>query len=574
MTDLPSPIARGRRLLFAALVAIGVGQAAGAVGLAQIVQWAFDRLVAEWAAGTLTPPTAGELVLLLGGLLGAVLITAVCRAAERVTAERLGQRYVTQVRALLFDHLTTVPARALRGRRSGSLLMRFVGDLNALRSWVSLGLARLTVAGVAVGLVVITLALTAPGLTLAVAGVLTLGAAGTVLTSHRLVVTSRRARRRRARLAGEVSERLINVGVVQTGGQTRRESRRVGRKSRRVAEAMVDRARAAGAARAVAEATAGLATVAVVLVGAVEVRQGSTSPGAVVGALAVVGLLSAYLRDLGRVAEYATGARVAREAARRFLALEPLADDPALPDLPDGAGRLELRDVHLDPGVRGISAVAQPGQVVAIVGPNGAGKSSLVALAARLVDPDSGTVLLDGKVLSEVNLQSLRHEVGVMSPDLPLIRGSVRRNVTYRHPRATLPMVVAVFEACGLGPVIAALPERWETGVGEGGGLLSSGQRARIELARAMLGDPRLLVLDEADAHLDRQTQEILTAAVRARRGTTLVITHRPDLVRIADVVWHLSEGRLVEQGPPGELLERGGPTARLLATTDEAVAR
>ncbi|MFC7404082.1 ABC transporter ATP-binding protein [Georgenia alba] len=564
MRPLPRPIGRGRRLLLLGLVAIGVGQAAGAVALARIVQWVFDRLVTEWAAGTVSSLTPGELTLLVAGPLAAVLTTAACRAAERVTAERLGQRYVTEVRDLLFDHLTTVPARSIRGRRSGSLLMRFVGDLNALRSWVSLGLARMIVAGVAVSLVVVMLALIAPGLTIAVAVVLALGAAVTVLTSHRLVVTSRRARKRRARLAGEVSERLTHVGVLQTGGQGQRERRRVGRKSRRVAEAMVARARAAGAARAVAEATAGLATVAVVFVGALEVHRGSTSPGAVVGALAVVGLLAAYLRDLGRVAEYASGARVAREAARRFLALEPLADDPTQPDVPPGGGHLELRDVHLEPGVKGVSVEARPGQVVAIVGPNGAGKSSLVALAARLVDPDRGAVSLDGAGLREVNLESLRREVGVMSPDLPLIGGTVRRNVTYRHPKATLPMVVAVFEACGLAPVIESLPRRWESDVGESGRLLSSGQRARVELARAMLGDPRLLVLDEADAHLDHQTRDILTAAVLARRGTTLVITHRRDLVRIADVVWHLEDGRLLEEGPPERLLGGDGPTARL----------
>lgn len=529
------------------------------MGLALASQAVFDGLV----SGTAAPAGPAPLIL-IGALLAAVAITALCRAAERVQAERLGQHYVAEVRALLFEHLTRVPARSIRHRSSGALLMRFVGDLSALRSWVSLGLARLTVAAVAVSLVITGLTIMAPMLGIAVAIVLIIGAAATAITSRALVRTSRRARRRRARLTGEVTERLTNVGAVQASGQERRERRRVDRRSHKLIEAMVGRARAAGAARGVAEATGGLTVMAVLLAGAYEVARG-VSPGVVVGALTVVGLLSGYLRDLGRVAEYAAGAHVAREAAKRFLELEPLPEAPDAQALPAGRGSIELDDVHLRPGVAGISAIAKAGTTVAVVGPNGAGKSTLVSLIARLVDPDAGHVLLDGYPIDEVKLRSLREEVGVVSPDLPLMRGSLRRTVTYRHPRADDETVARVVEACDLDRVIQALPDGWDSDVGEGGKLLSSGQRARVELARAMLGDPRLLVLDEAEAHLDRATREVLRSAIAARTGTTIVISHHRETVEVADVVWHLRAGKLIEEGAPEELLAGDGPTAQLL---------
>ncbi|MCR8670670.1 ABC transporter ATP-binding protein [Agrococcus sp. HG114] len=564
---LPRPLERGRIGSFALLVAVGVAQAAGAIGLALLVQAAFDAIVLAWASPEpVDDPTWQRLlgiVLLLGA---AVSVTATCRALERAVAERLGQHYVQQVRDRLFRHLTRVPARTLGRKASGALLLRFVGDLSALRTWVSLGLSRLLVSGVAVALVLAALSAIAPRLTVAVALALLVGTLATLAVGMALADASRDARRRRARLSGEVSERLTNVGVLQASGQELRERRRIRRKGEAVADAMVRQARASGTARGVAEATGGAATIAVLIAGALDVRLGDASPAAVVGALTVVGMLATHVRDLGRVAEYHAGARVARAAAIRFLELPPLPDAPELPDLPDGRGLLELRDVSLEPGLRGVTATAAPGQTVAVVGGNGAGKSTLGVVAARLADPDGGAVRLDGADLRDVRLRSVRRAIGVVGPDLPLMRGSLERNVRYRHPRIDEAELERVARLTGVDALAASLEHGWATDVGEGGRLLSAGQRTRASVARAMLGDPRILVLDEAEAHLDARTREVLRQVVRKRSGTTIVITHDAGLVASADVVWHLADGRLVEQGPPRQLLAGDGPTARLFA--------
>jgi ABC-type multidrug transport system fused ATPase/permease subunit len=553
-------LTRARLPLYARLVVIGFVQALGSIGAALLIRSAHHGIAGPTTAGL------GHIVVLAFGLIAAVALAAGTRAAERVGAERLGQHYVTEVRADLFEHLTKVPARHLGRRNRGNMLLRFVGDLSALRSWVSLGLAKVLVAGITVTLAVAFLVYLDPAIGLAVTAVLVVGAVSTVITNPRLMASSRTARSRRARLMGEVTERLTHIGVLQAAGQQLREHRRVGRLSARVSDAMIDRARAAGMCRAVAEATSGLAVVAVVVVGAVQAQHGHSSPGTVLAAVTVVGMLTGHMRDLGRVAEYAAGARVARAAAYRFLALPTLPDPAGQPDLRTAGGALELDGVGLAGALDAVTLRAEPGQTVAIVGANGAGKSTLVALAARLLDPDQGAVRLDGQDLRSRSVASVRAAIGIAGPDLPLLRGSVERNVLYRRPRAGKREIARVTALCGLDDLAADLPGGWQAEVGDGGSLLSAGQRARVTIARAALGNPTLLILDEAEAHLDGSAADVVDRVLADHSGTALVVTHRRELMERADVIWFLHDGRVVEAGPPRVVLRRDGPVARLLA--------
>ncbi len=563
---LPRPISRSRSGTFGALVAIGVGQAVAAIGIALLVQRGFDVLVTGTA-----PATGAVAAPVVAGLAVGVVATAVLRGLERVVAERLGQHYVTDVRETLFHHLTRVPARELGSRDRGSMLMRFVGDLSALRSWVSLGLARLVVGGLAVGLSAAALSAVNPALGAAVGGVMVAGALATWAVSPPLLRRTAAARRHQSRLTGEVTERLTHVAVLQASGQERRERARVSRRSSDAADAAVARAGATGVTRGIAEGTATLATVAALLVGALEVQAGRTTAGTVVAAVSIAGLLAGHLRDLGRVAEHATGASVARAAARRFLAMPPLHDPPGAPPLQVAGGDVQLQAVALGEALVGVSLHARAGQTIAVVGPNGAGKSTLVALVARMVDPDHGQVRIDGQDLRTRSLSSVRRAVGIAGPDLPLLRGSVERNVRYRSPRCDDGELARVADLCELQDVVASLPRGWRSDVGEGGSRLSAGQRARLTIARAALGRPAVLVLDEAEAHLDRHAARVVDRVLAAHQGTALVVTHRRALVERADQVWFLVDGHVAEVGTPQRLLAGSGPTAALFGPTREA---
>jgi ATP-binding cassette, subfamily B, bacterial len=536
---------RGRQL--AGLVATGVAQGGTGILTALLVGAAFSRLL-----GPAHPrPASGTAALVLGGLMAAAVLAAGLRALERILAERMGQAYVHAVRMRLFRHVTAAQPRQAAARSTGATVLRFTGDLSALRTWVSLGLARLAVGVPAVLAGVTGLVVVAPALGITVAAVVAAGAAAAWAQGPRIRRTVAEARRRRSRLAADVTEKVARVAVVQAFGQERRERRRIARHSQLLAAAMIDRAAASGALLAITELTVAAATAGVI---AAAVYTGA-SPGVVATGLTLVGFLVPPLRDLGRVQEYGHNAHVAREKLTEVLA-RPVVPVPAPAGaraLGAGPGALDLCDVTLGTRLRGVTGRVEAGQVVAVVGPNGAGKSTLLDVVARLVVPDSGQVLLDGEDLATVRPGQLRAAIGIVGADLPLLRGTVRRNLTYRCPGASDLDLARVVDMTDLQSLLDELPDGLRTRLGEGGAGLSSGQRQRLALARALLGNPRLLLLDEPDANLDPTTARVVDRVVADFPGTVLMVTHRPERLLRADVAWRLESGRLVSVASAAE---------------------
>jgi ABC-type multidrug transport system fused ATPase/permease subunit len=546
-----------RRMMLGRLIGIGFAQAGATIATASLVQFAFDRWVTPGSPGM---GQSGLIVLV--GLLAAAGTTAWLRLRERVEAERLGQSYAYAVRIALYDRLGSLAPRTLQRRSRGGNLLRFIGDLTALRQWVSLGLARISVATVTTVVAVTAMAFINRALAGAVAVILVFGGCTAYFSGRTMQDAVRESRRRRARLAANVNEKLSSMPVVQVFDQVERERTRLARQSRRLRDAMIGRARIVGRLRAVTEATSGVAAAAVLMLGAYEVSQGRATAGTVVAAMTVLGMLVPALRDLGRIHEYWHAYRVGLDKIRSFMNTPALVD--ALPDaapLPVVDGAIELRDISVDGTLDRLNASAPAGSVVAIVGPNGSGKSTLLNLAARLIDPDQGQVLIDGNDLAQHRLASVRQSIGMVSPDLPLMRGSVERNLRYRCRDASDEELRRVCELCGVDAVIAELPEGERTRVTEGGMNLSLGQRQRVALARALLGDPKILLLDEADANLDPSSVALLDRVLRSYQGTVLFVTHRLERVAGADLVWYVDEGRVMQAGPPSQLLNEEGPT-------------
>jgi ABC-type multidrug transport system fused ATPase/permease subunit len=539
------------------LIGIGFGQAGATIVTAWLVRFTFDRWV---TAGSSSLGTLGIVVLL--ALFGAVAVNACLRLYERVTAERLGQDYAYTVRMTLYDCLGTLAPRALQCRSRGGNLLRFIGDLTALRQWVSLGLARVSVALVTTAAAVTAMAFINLALAGAIGIVLVAGACTALFSGRTMQNAVRESRRRRARLAANVNEKIACMPVVQMFDQIDRERTRLARQSRRLRDAMIDRARIVGRLRAVTESTNGIAVAVALMLGASEVSQGRASAGTVVAAMTVLGMLVPALRDLGRTHEYWHAYRVAREKIRAFLETPTLvAEVPNAAPLEAVDGAIEFRNINVDGIFHRLNASAGPGSVVAVVGPNGSGKSTLLNLAARLIDPDQGQVLVDGHNLAERRLASIRQNIGMVSPDLPLMRGSLERNLRYRYGDASEEELRRVCELCGVDQVIDELPLGLRSRLSEGGLNLSLGQRQRVALARALLGDPKILLLDEADANLDPVSVAALDRVLSRYSGSVLFVTHRLDRVAGADVVWYVDEGRIVQAGPPSRLLHEEGPT-------------
>ncbi len=557
---LPSVLTGRRRLRFAYLVANGVAQAGVAVATALLVKNGFDRLISPQA-----PLPLREAGLFAAGLSLAIVLGAWLRWRGHLDAEHLGQGYVHAVRLRLFRHVARIGAEGARQMSRGAIVLRFVGDLTALRQWISYGLARLTVSGLSTVLAIAVLAVVEPVVALAV-GIAVAVAGGLALAvGPRLRSTTRESRRRRGRLAAQLNDRVANIGVVEAFGQEAKEKKRFERLSTRLRRALIARARVIGLLRALSEASASFAGACALFAGAFQVGLGLASPGAVVAAMVVAGLLAPRLQDLGRVYEYWNGALIAREKLEQMLALKAVgrrSSGGAKAALKPGPGRIELRGLHLKGLFRSLEATIEAGERIAIVGANGAGKSTLLRLIAGILDPDEGRVRLDSQDIRKCRWEAVRQAFAMVSPDLPLLRGSLRLNLTYGATDWTAEDLERTIAALGLDALVARLPAGIESRISESGGGLSTGERARITLARALLSKPRVLLLDEADANLDDAARDALAAVVEDFAGTVLFITHDPARAAKADRILKVEAGGLVEVAPADWLAQNATPPA------------
>jgi len=339
---------------------------------------------------------------------------------------------------------------------------------------------------------------------------------------------------------------------------------------------------------------ASLATAVVYGVGGWLTIDGTLTVGTLLALSALLARLYGPLTALSNVRIDVMTALVSFERVFEVLDLRPLVgEEPGAGPLPPGPLAVELDDVRFrypsadevslasleqvavaDRGageevLHGVSLRAEPGELVALVGPSGAGKTTVTSLVARLYDPTSGTVRLGGVDLRQATLASVHQAVGVVTQEAHLFHDTIRSNLSYARPDATEEEMVAALRAAHIWDLVAALPERLDTVVGDRGHRLSGGEKQRIALARLLLKAPGVVVLDEATAHLDSESelavQRALDTALAGR--TALVIAHRLSTVRSADRIVVVDGGRIVQQGRHEELLAQGGLYADLYRT-------
>jgi ABC-type multidrug transport system fused ATPase/permease subunit len=285
-------------------------------------------------------------------------------------------------------------------------------------------------------------------------------------------------------------------------------------------------------------------------------------------------MLIAPMRQLGIVLGMAQRATASGARIFELLDREPELTSPADPrPLPEGRGRVELRDVSFSyadgrPTLRDVDLVVEAGTTVALVGATGSGKTTLVQLLGRLYDVTHGAVLIDGADVRELDLGALRRSIAVVDDDPFLFSATVAENIAYGRPDATREEIERAAERAQAAAFIAELPKGYETRVGERGLTLSGGQRQRMAIARALLADPRILVLDDATSSVDASTEQAIKAALREVMAgrTTFVIAHRLSTIALADEIVVLEDGRIAARGTHAELLERSELYAEIAA--------
>lgn len=526
------------RPALAILVAIGVVQGALIVCSVLLLRSLVDRLYLAPRATDALP--IAYVFCVVGGLL------AIVRAVEYTVAERIGYRLVASLRMVLYRHLLELPSRTVNRASQGAILLRFTGDLSTFRTWISRGLSRgivaiCTLLGALTVFVVIDWVIG-----LAIVTTLLFGAAGSAWWGYQVRRTTRAVRWRRSLLASNVAEQIRSVAVIQTYGRNKGETSRFGRQNDDLLGALGRAAVARGVLRFFSSASGSLAVGVVLIVGTLELDRQRVTLGGVLAAMTAARLLTSPVRTLGRSHEYWQAAQVSRRKLEDFLARPKRSGiEDGLARLRPRKGRLEFRGVSVAGGLEAVDLTIEPGNLVAIVGDNGAGKSTLLSTVARSVEPDAGEILIDDQLLAECSIASTVQNVGIVSADLPLMRGSIQRNVTYRYRDATEDLISQVVLDCRIDEVLTSIDGGLSGWLVEGGTNISLGHRQRVLLARATLGNPRILLLDEPTSNLDASSKEVFRRVISRYRGTVLLATHDPVEASLADQVVFMEAGQI-----------------------------
>jgi len=535
--------------------------------------WALDRLIAIGAPG------AGR-----DGVLTAVLLafglTAGCHLARGGLAYAVGSAMtrvsldvVRQLTDAMHRKLQRLPVAYFDREPTGQVMSRITSDVGTLLIFLGSGSLQLAsdlilAAGIAAALVWLSWPLA-----LVCLATLPLFAVNQHVFAGRARRLSAAARRRLDAVYRLLSEKVSAVRVVRAFAQEGREvAAFAGRLDAHRATGRAE-VRAATWQVAVAAGLSGLGLAAVLTGGAVLVRVGRLTAGDVIAFAALVGLL---YNPLVRLTQFQRMWAATRVAIDRMMGVldepEGPADRPAPALLAGPRGALVVRHVSFGygpgapPVLDGVSLTIPAGATVAVLGPSGAGKSTLLALLARLYDPDRGSIRLAGADLRSVPATGLRRAVALVPQQAVLFEGTIRSNLLYAAPDARPGEVRRVLEAVELAGLVDGLPLGLETPVGERGVTLSGGQRQRLTLARALLADPAVLLLDDCTSALDAETEDRVWAHLEglAPGQTRVIVSHKLSTARRADWVVVLDQGRVAEQGRPNRLLAAGGRYADL----------
>jgi ATP-binding cassette, subfamily B, bacterial len=510
----------------------------------------------------------------LAGVVLIAVVGAISSYSEKYLTTSIAQWVAHDLRRMVYQRIQRLSLAEHGESRTGDLLMRVTSDIDAVQDFITSALlgiviSVLTLAGMLGVMFYMNWRFTLIGLSVAPVMFLVV-----YIYTKRIKKASRLVKKREGELMSGVAEVLTSIQVVQAFAREDYEDRRFDWESRQNVAAGL-RARSMKARLApMVDLLVAVGTCLVLGFGARLVLAGGFSTGDLIIFIFYLGKTYKPMRDLSKMTNTVSKAAISFERIQELLDMESRVRDlPGARKAPPFKGLLEFDHVTFsydgkNPILKDVSVRIEPGQVAAIVGPSGTGKTTIAGLIPRFFDPQSGRITIDGTDIREFTLKSLRDQVSFVLQDTLLFRGTIWENIAYGKPDAEVEDTVRAAELANAHEFIVKMPDSYATMVGERGVTLSGGQRRRIAIARAIVRDSPILILDEPTAGLDAASERFVTEALeRLMKGrTSMVIAHHLNTIRNADVIFVLKDAEVVERGTHDALLAKGGVYAELYA--------
>ena len=534
-----------------------------------------SKRMPDWLAGPVSFIGTDKFSILNFAVLAVIVIAifgAISSYIEKYLTTSVGQWVMHDLRRVLYSHIQKLSLSYHDRKRTGDLISRVTSDIDAVQSLISNVLLGILVNVLTlIGMVVVMLylnwmftliaLLVAPGLFLVV-----------YHYTHRIKQASRAMRRQEGEVVNVLEQMLSSIRVVKAFAREDYEQQRFERESRESVEKALQARNVKAKLPPLVEIIVACGTCLVLWYGARLVLAGSLTSGELLVFLLYLGKMYKPMRELSKMTDTISKASVGWERIREVLENNmQVRDLPGAQPAPRFKGKIEFDHVSFSydsnqPVLNDLSLQIEPGQLAALVGPTGAGKTTIASLLPRFYETVSGQIRIDGTDIRRFKQKSLREQISFVLQETLLFRATVAENIAYGKPNATHEEIVRAAKLANADEFIERMPDGYDTMIGERGATLSGGQRQRVTIARAIIRDSPILILDEPSAGLDAASEKLVFDALEnlMQGKTSIVIAHRLATVRRADVIFVIDKGQVVEQGTHDELLAQGGLYSRL----------